>query len=79
MGRISGGPQLPLSTDQQVDTGAKVPGQNIFSTTGKPPGNNHEKSGGNVLFCDGHAEFTGPKAAFALPLGEGVALLNPKP
>jgi len=79
MGRNSGGPQLPLVTDKQVDTLAKIAAQNVFSTTGKPPGNNHEKSGGNVLFCDGHAEFTAPRAAFALPLGEGAVLLNPKP
>jgi prepilin-type processing-associated H-X9-DG protein len=62
-----------------VDTVAKAAGQNVFSTSGKPPGNNHEKNGGNVLFCDGHVEFTPPRAAFALPLGEGVVLLNPKP
>lgn len=79
MGRHSGEAQLPLSTDRQVDTLAKAAGQNVFSTTGKPPGNNHEKNGGNVLFCDGHVEFTPPGAAFALPLGEGVVLLNPKP
>jgi len=79
MGRHSGEAQLPLSTDKQVDTLAKTAGQNVFSTTGKPPGNNHEKNGGNVLFCDGHVEFTPPSAAFALPFGEGVLLLNPKP
>jgi prepilin-type processing-associated H-X9-DG protein len=66
-------------SDKQVDNLAKASGQDVFSTTGKPPGNNHEKSGGNILFCDGRAEFSPARAPFALPLGEGVVLLNPKP
>ena len=74
LSRVENGHTIP-----SLDTLAKIASQNVFSTTGKPPGNNHEKSGGNVLFCDGHAEFTAPRAAFALPLGEGAVLLNPKP
>ena len=79
MGRHSDEAQLPLISDRQVDTTAKSAGQNLFSSDGKPPGNNHEKTGGNVLFCDGRAEYSPAKAAFALPLGDGIALLNPKP
>jgi prepilin-type processing-associated H-X9-DG protein len=79
IGRKSSEPQLPLMSDKQVDNLAKASGQDVFSTTGKPPGNNHEKSGGNILFCDGRAEFSPARAPFALPLGEGVVLLNPKP
>jgi prepilin-type processing-associated H-X9-DG protein/prepilin-type N-terminal cleavage/methylation domain-containing protein len=65
-----------LMSDRQVDALAKVPGQNVFSSNGKPPGNNHEKSG-NFLFCDGHVEETRASAPFALGLGAGVVLLNP--
>jgi prepilin-type N-terminal cleavage/methylation domain-containing protein/prepilin-type processing-associated H-X9-DG protein len=79
MGHRSNQPQSPLISDKQVDTVAKVAGQNLFSSDGKPPANNHEKRGGNILFCDGHAEASPPNAAFGLPLGEGVVLLNPKP
>jgi prepilin-type processing-associated H-X9-DG protein/prepilin-type N-terminal cleavage/methylation domain-containing protein len=79
MGRRSSEPQGALISDKQVDTVAKVAGQNLFSSDGKPPGNNHEKNGGNFLFCDGHAEASAAKAAFALPLNDGVVLLNPKP
>jgi prepilin-type processing-associated H-X9-DG protein len=79
MGRHSEESQLPLISDRQVDTTTKTSGQNLFSSDGKPPGNNHEKSGGNVLFCDGRAEYSPAKAAFELPLGDGVTLLNPKP
>jgi len=79
MGRHSEAAQLPLISDRQVDTLAKIAGQDVFSTNGKPPGSNHEKSGGNVLFCDGHADYSPAKAAFALPLGDGISLLNPKP
>jgi prepilin-type N-terminal cleavage/methylation domain-containing protein/prepilin-type processing-associated H-X9-DG protein len=67
---------LALASDRQVDTNAKAAGQTVFSTTGKPPGNNHGK-GGNFLFCDGHMEETASSAPFALGLGDGAVLLNP--
>jgi prepilin-type processing-associated H-X9-DG protein len=66
-----------LMSDKQVDTRAKVAGQDTFSSDGKPPGNNHGKSGGNFLFGDGHVEQTGPSPPFALPLSPGTVLLNP--
>ena len=69
----------PLMSDRQVDSLSKVSGQAAFSSTGKAPGNNHDKSGGNVLFSDGHVQRTGPNAAFPLALSSGVTLLNPKP
>jgi len=69
--------QEPLITDGQVDALPKVAGQQVFSSTGKPPGNNHGKNGGNVLFGDGHVARTPPNAAFALGLPKGVVLLNP--
>ena len=64
-------------SDSQVDTQSKAAGQLVFSSTGKPPGNNHDKSGGNVLFSDGRVERTPPNAAFSLVLTQGVVLLNP--
>jgi len=77
MGRhMSNGP-APLMSDRQVDTRSKAAGQLVFSTTGKPPGNNHQKSGENFLFCDGHVQKSPPAAAFSLVLTQGVVLLNP--
>jgi prepilin-type processing-associated H-X9-DG protein len=78
MGRHSTDPGTdPLMSDSQVDTNAKTAGDYVFSKDGKAPGNNHDKYGGNVLFCDGHAEPTPARAAFGLPLTNGVVLLNP--
>jgi prepilin-type processing-associated H-X9-DG protein len=68
-----------LMSDRQVDTGAKTNGQQLFSATGKGPGSNHHKYGGNVLFADGRAESSPAKSAFTLALTNGVVLLNPKP
>jgi prepilin-type N-terminal cleavage/methylation domain-containing protein/prepilin-type processing-associated H-X9-DG protein len=70
---------LPLLSDKQVDASAKVLGQALFSPDGKKPGNNHHKYGGNVLFCDGSVKSSPAAAAFDLPLGTNVVLLNPKP
>lgn len=66
-----------LMSDRQVDTQAKAAGQAVFSTTGKPPGNNHRKFGGNFLFCDGHTEMSPAMAQLALGLTNGEVLLNP--
>jgi len=79
MGRAMSDASQVLVTDRQVDTLAKSAGQDLFSTTGKPPGNNHAKDGGNLLYCDGHVEASPPRAASALALTQGVVLLNPKP
>lgn len=67
----------PLLSDQQVDALAKGPGAQVFSITGKAPGNNHGEQGGNVLFIDGRVEWSPPRAAFNLPLPPGGLLLNP--
>lgn len=66
-----------LVTDKQVDALAKGAGQPIFSSTGKPPGNNHGKAGGNLLYCDGHLESMPPSASAPLGLSTGEMLLNP--
>ena len=77
MGRFSTNGQQVLMSDRQVDTRAKSAGQTVFSTTGKPPGSNHRKFGGNFLFCDGHTEMSPALAPFALGLTNGEVLLNP--
>ena len=79
MGQHLGGAQQPLMSDQQINTLPKQAGDPVFSTSGKPPGNNHHKYGGNFLFGDGHAELTPPQLAFSLVTAQGVVLLNPKP
>ena len=79
MGQRLGDAQQPLMSDWQVNTLPKKAGELAFSATGKPPGNNHYKYGGNFLFCDGHAELTPPQLAFSFVTTNGVVLLNPKP
>ena len=76
MGRKPGEYGDALMTDAQINTLSKAPGQQAFSTNNLPPGNNH-KSGGNVLFADGHVDSTPPLAAFSLATTSGVVLLNP--
>lgn len=77
MGRsLTNGAQV-LMSDHQVDTLPKAAGQPVFSTTGKAPGNNHKKFGGNFLFIDGHCEMSPALASFPLELTNGEWLLNP--
>jgi prepilin-type N-terminal cleavage/methylation domain-containing protein/prepilin-type processing-associated H-X9-DG protein len=78
MGRAATNSQDALMTDAQVDTAAKSAGQQVFSPDGKPPGNNHGKGGGNILFCDGHIEASPAAARLALPVRSGETLLNPR-
>lgn len=79
MGQSRGLTQSALMSDAQVNTNSKTAGEQIFSTTGKAPGNNHSKFGGNVLFGDGRVEMTPARLAFSLVVTQGVVLLNPKP
>ena len=79
MGRRSADAQELLMTDKQVNTDPKGPGQLLFSSNGKPPGNNHHKFGGNYLFVDGHVEMGSATASFPIAWPQGVELLNPKP
>ena len=72
-------PGAMLVADAFANTRAKLNGDTLFSTTGKPPGNNHRTGGGNILFVDGHVETHGPIAARALPIPPGATLLNPRP
>ena len=71
--------QPALLSDRQVNTLPKNAGDYAFSTTGKPPGNNHHNYGGNLLFVDGRIETSPACAQAPLPLTPGVVLLNPRP
>ena len=71
--------QQALMSDRQINTLPKNPGDYAFSITGKPPGNNHHKYGGNFLFGDGNMKMTPPRVPFALAIAQGVVLLNPRP
>jgi prepilin-type processing-associated H-X9-DG protein len=73
------GADQPLLSDRQVNTNSKTAGQALFSATGKKPGNNHNKYGGNVMFCDGNTQSSPPAAAFNLTNAPGIILLNPRP
>jgi len=77
MGRRAADAQAVLMTDRQVDASPKTAGQLLFSDSGRPPGNNHGRTGGNLLFGDGHAEACPPRAPSSLALAPGVVLLNP--
>ncbi len=80
MGRTpSDGADQPLLSDRQVNTKSKRVGESLFSADGQAPGNNHNRYGGNVLFCDGSAQSSPPAAAFMLTNPPNVILLNPKP
>jgi prepilin-type N-terminal cleavage/methylation domain-containing protein/prepilin-type processing-associated H-X9-DG protein len=79
MGRHSTDVDKALLSDRQVDTLSKSLGTMVFSDTGKPPGNNHGKGGGNFLMCDGGVISSGGSAPISLTLTPPVVLLNPQP
>jgi prepilin-type processing-associated H-X9-DG protein len=77
MGRtVTGGGAL--MSDRQAGPAAGTGGKPLFSTTGKPPGNNHGKNGGNLLFCDGHVEGLSAAGAFDPGQTNDIVLLNPE-
>jgi prepilin-type N-terminal cleavage/methylation domain-containing protein/prepilin-type processing-associated H-X9-DG protein len=76
---VKEGADQPLMSDRQVNTNDKSPGQLLFSPDGKKPGANHNKYGGNVMFCDGNVQSSPAQSAFTLTNGPNVVLLNPKP
>lgn len=73
------GPQNVLLSDRQVDTEPKRAGEMVFSASGKSPGNNHHKYGGNFLMNDGSVQAGKAQLTFSLVGAPGVVLLNPKP
>jgi prepilin-type N-terminal cleavage/methylation domain-containing protein/prepilin-type processing-associated H-X9-DG protein len=80
MGRtIRNGADAMLLSDAQLNTRPRHAGEPMFSVSGKRPADNHRKFGGNVLFCDGHAEQFESMASRDLLFTNPVVLLNPKP
>lgn len=79
MGRHSNDSALALMSDEQINTLSKNAGATVFSETGKPPGNNHGKGGGNILMCDGSVTPSSGNAPISLIVTPPVVLLNPKP
>jgi prepilin-type N-terminal cleavage/methylation domain-containing protein/prepilin-type processing-associated H-X9-DG protein len=79
MGQCMTNAQAVLMSDRQVDARAKESGEQVFSSTGKPPGNNHGKNGGNFLFVDGRVEATPAQLPFSLGLSRSMVVLNPRP
>ncbi len=77
MGRGPSNSSDVVLSDAQINTDAKAAGEQVFSTDGKPPGNNHGKSGGNLLFGDGHVQSSSARSAMPLPVRPGERLLNP--
>lgn len=79
MGARLNPPSQQLMSDRQINTQSKSKGDQVFSTTGNSPGNNHHKYGGNFLLADGSVVFSPPQLPFPLTLPSHVVLLNPKP
>jgi prepilin-type N-terminal cleavage/methylation domain-containing protein/prepilin-type processing-associated H-X9-DG protein len=79
MGRSITDASEPLLCDRLIDNSNKQPGQDAFSTNGKPPADNHGKAGGNFLFCDGGTREVPTRIPFALVPSNAGALLNPRP
>lgn len=69
----------PLVSDEQCNTYPKDTGSQVFAATDRDRGANHGKSGGNIVFADGHLQESGPLTLIPLPIPKGGALLNPKP
>lgn len=76
---LKDGADRALLSDRQVNTEPKLQGQPLFSVDGKKPGANHNKYGGNILFCDGNVQTSPAASAFNLTNGSNIILLNPKP
>jgi prepilin-type processing-associated H-X9-DG protein len=79
MGRRAEDTDKVLMSDAQVNTASKGVGATVFSENGRPPGNNHGKSGGNLLMGDGSVTSTTGNAQFPITVQPPVVLLNPKP
>jgi hypothetical protein len=77
MGRRSKDKDEVLMSDKQIDTASKIAEQQVFSSNGKAPGNNHHQYGGNFLFTDGHLQSSSNRAPFSLVMPKHVVLLNP--
>ncbi|HTS20064.1 MAG TPA: type II secretion system protein [Verrucomicrobiae bacterium] len=79
MGRTThDGADAMLLSDQQLNTQPRHGGDPMFSINGKRPADNHRQFGGNILFCDGHAEELPAIAPRDLLYSNPVVLLNPR-
>lgn len=79
MGRTSNDdPGEIIVSDAQVDAVPKSIGQQLFSSNGRKPGNNHGADGGNLLTRGGEVVVSGPKAGRDLRFPASVTLLNPQ-
>jgi len=79
MGRRASETDKVLMSDAQVNTSSKTTGSTVFSETGKSPGNNHGKGGGNFMTGDGSVVSSTGNAPFPLVVEPPIVLLNPKP
>ena len=70
-------PEQWIMSDWLLDEKAHASGEQIFSSDGKGGANNHDKYGGVILFVDGRAEISKPKASFPLTVPPGTKILNP--
>jgi prepilin-type processing-associated H-X9-DG protein len=73
------GPGVLLVADALLRPGAVSAGAPLFGSAESGPGTNHGALGGNLLFADGHVEFSGPRASRAITIPTGATLLNPRP
>jgi prepilin-type N-terminal cleavage/methylation domain-containing protein len=79
MGRRGSDSDKVLMSDEQINTASKSQGSTVFSETGKAPGNNHGKGGGNFMMGDGSVVSSAGNAPFPLSVTQPIVLLNPKP
>lgn len=68
-----------LMADRLAGTEPKPAKAKHFSADGKPPGNNHDKHGGVILFSDGSAETTKAQSGIEINRPPGTTILNPRP
>jgi prepilin-type N-terminal cleavage/methylation domain-containing protein len=79
MGRRATENDKVLMSDEQINTASKSRGSTVFSETGRPPGNNHGKGGGNFMMGDGSVISSAGNAPFPISVTQPIVLLNPKP
>ncbi|MEW6161402.1 MAG: type II secretion system protein, partial [Verrucomicrobiota bacterium] len=68
-----------IMSDTQASSGSNQGTDILFSPDGKSAGRNHREFGGNLLFCDGRAEFSPAKTLRRLTIPGKAVALNPKP
>jgi type II secretory pathway pseudopilin PulG len=67
-----------LMSDAQAHLRPKEPGDVLFATDQRLPGNNHRQFGGNLLFCDGRAELSPSLAKDRVSVPPHTVALNPR-